>query len=179
MTLSQPAELPTWAAQDQIDPVSGQNNVLTPPVQQQQYGWQRLAFPPRNWFNWLGRLTYQWLQYFRQNDTFSTTVITSAVQGGNSVLPICNPSIATRGVTMIYINDIATGNNGSRYVGFYVRNATSSVTPNVIQNTDPVGPYTITTGTVDKDTGILNNISSTAGSPGPFNIIAVSYNITV
>ena len=63
-----PTVLPVWADQDQVDPVSLQNNVLTPPPSKQQFGWARLEFPPRNWFNWLGRYTYRWLAWLKQQE---------------------------------------------------------------------------------------------------------------
>lgn len=181
MVLPEPTTLPTWAVLDQVDPTSNQNNVLTPPPQQQQYGWGFHEFPPRNWFNWLGRYTYQWLAYFKQQNPRSKTVITSAVQGGPSALPICDPSVNVRGITMIYINDVKSGNNSNIYIGMYIRNTTSSVAPQPIFGDAAllpiggsiVGSYTL--GTVDKTTGILSSVSSSLATPGPFNIVAVSY----
>lgn len=66
--VDRPTVFPVWAEQDQIDPVSQQNNVLTPPPEKQQYGWDKLEFPPRNWFNWLARYTNRWIEYFAQQE---------------------------------------------------------------------------------------------------------------
>jgi hypothetical protein len=172
MVLNPPSQLPQWASQDQLDPVSNQNNVLEPPLQQKQFGWARQQFPPRNWFNWLGRLTYQWLAYLSQNNAKSRTVVTFCnVSGGNSDAPIVTvPLTALRPIVMIYINDVHAGNNSSFYTGIYTLNNSSSVTPNTIAQSH------ITVGNVDKTTGILLNIvSDLAPNAGPFNIIAVQY----
>ena len=53
---------------DVVDGVSGQNNVLEPPPEKQNNGWDRLEYPPRNWFNWLGRFTYRWLNWLKQQE---------------------------------------------------------------------------------------------------------------
>src|SRR5579862_3117746 len=59
--LTPPSQLPQWALQDQIDPVSLQNNVLPPPDAMTQYGFYRQQFPPRQWFNWLFRTINNWI----------------------------------------------------------------------------------------------------------------------
>lgn len=66
--VNKPTVLPKWADNDVVDPVSGQNNVLAPPSEKQNTGWARLEFPPRNWFNWLGRYTYRWLAWLKQQE---------------------------------------------------------------------------------------------------------------
>jgi hypothetical protein len=70
-----PTQLPVWATNDQIDSVSGANNVEQPPPELQTYGWPRGIFPPRNFFNWLGRQTYECLAYLfaLQNQEITTT----------------------------------------------------------------------------------------------------------
>src|SRR5260221_13832836 len=71
MTFTKPDQLPMWADQDQVSNVSLQNNVLVPPPALQQYGWTYKQFPPRNFFNWLGRYTYRWLAYLSQQEAQS------------------------------------------------------------------------------------------------------------
>lgn len=66
--VSKPSTLPKWAETDVVDGVSGENNVIEPPLEKQDVGWQRLEFPPRNWFNWLGRYTYRWLLWLKQQE---------------------------------------------------------------------------------------------------------------
>lgn len=82
---TKPTVLPVWADSDQTDPTSGQNNVLTPPPDKQQYGWNRLEFPPRNWFNWLGRYTYRWLAWLKQQE--EQAVVTNGSGVGLFVVP--------------------------------------------------------------------------------------------
>ena len=65
---TKPTVLPKWANIDVADQVSGQNNVIEPPQEKQDSGWARLEYPPRNWFNWLGRYTYRWLDWLKQQE---------------------------------------------------------------------------------------------------------------
>lgn len=60
MTL--PGVVPNWAMNNVVDPISGQPNVVTPPIEKQDNGWAFGEFPPRQWFNWLGRNTAERLQ---------------------------------------------------------------------------------------------------------------------
>ena len=79
MSFTKPDQLPMWADQDQVSNVSLQNNVLTPPPALQQYGWTYKQFPPRNFFNWLGRYTYRWIAWLNQQES------QSVVTDGNGV----------------------------------------------------------------------------------------------
>jgi hypothetical protein len=92
MTFSKPSAFPVWASLDQVDPVSQQNNVLTPPPEKQMYGWSRLEFPPRNWFNWLARFTNNWLQYLAQQE--SQSVVTGDVSGATAIVDPINGGMA-------------------------------------------------------------------------------------
>lgn len=171
MVLNPPDIFPLWAENDQVDPTSKQNNVETPPAEKQLYGWDFKDYPVRNWANWLGRYTSKWIKYLAQNDPKSRTVVTFAsASGSDSDGPIVTvPLTALRPIVMIYINDTASGNNSSRYIGMYTVNNSSSVVPNTIASSH------ITVGAVNKDTGILQAITSDASTPGPFNIIAVQF----
>lgn len=104
MTFPRPTVLPEWATTDQLDPISGQNNVLTPPPEQLLYGWKRLQFPPRNWFNWLARYTYQWLAYLSQQE--SQSVVTNDNTGAT---PIIDP--VNGGMALLFVIDIVTPAN--------------------------------------------------------------------
>jgi len=104
--LPRPTVLPIWAVQDVVDPVSGQNNVLTPTPEKQQYGWNRLEFPPRNWFNWLGRETYKCLAYLFQQEAQS--VVTAGT--GETMF-----DAIVGGLVFIYVVD--TGNAANVYHG--------------------------------------------------------------
>lgn len=60
-----PEQLPEWATEDQVDDVSGQNNVVEPPAERKESGWDRREIPPRQWQNWLARLYYRWIEWAR------------------------------------------------------------------------------------------------------------------
>ena len=66
--VAKPSQLPEWASSNVVDPVSGQNNVLEPPPEKKTNGWNRLEKPARNWFNWLGRVTHDWLAWLDQQE---------------------------------------------------------------------------------------------------------------
>lgn len=105
--IPKPSTFPVWADEDQVDPTSGQNNVLTPPTEKQQFGWDRLEFPPRNWFNWLGRYTNRWLQYLAQQEN------QSVVNDGTGGSPTFD--VTTGGLAVLWVVD--TGNNANFYNG--------------------------------------------------------------
>jgi hypothetical protein len=171
--LTPPSNVPNWALQDQVDPVSGQNNVLVPPNQQQQFGWIRAAFPPRQWFNWLGRLTAQWIAYFKQNDSKAITTISFApaiVAAGSStsttaVLPI---SQLSRAAVMVYVNDENNANNTSWFIGNYTGNTVSDKVPQTVYSNH------LTVGAIDHTTGLMTITTDVVGA-GPFKIITVAY----
>ncbi len=104
---TKPDQLPIWADLDQVDPVSQSNNVLTPPPAWQSYGWIRGQFPPRNWFNWLGRYTYRWIKWLNQQE--SQAVVTDGT-GATPSYPLVFPGLA-------YIYVVDTGNSANVYHG--------------------------------------------------------------
>ena len=59
-----PSTLPRWASQDVVSAVTNTNNVIEPTESKKNVGWNTFEPPARNIFNWLGRMTYLWLQYF-------------------------------------------------------------------------------------------------------------------
>ena len=108
--VTKPTDIPFWAVQDQTDPVSGQNNVLVPPPEKQQYGWNRLEFPPRNWFNWLARLTYQWIQWFDQQESMTRTLLQT-----NYAIPVNVVDVVNGGMALI--NAVDQGNSANFFAG--------------------------------------------------------------
>jgi len=62
---TRPDKLPEWATVDEIDPVSGQSNVVEPPPERKESGWTRREIPPRQWFNWLARYYKRWIEWAR------------------------------------------------------------------------------------------------------------------
>lgn len=63
-----PDTLPKWAEDNIVDPISGVNNVTEPPEEFQLNGWPSKFFPVRQWVNWLGRYTYRWLAWLKQQE---------------------------------------------------------------------------------------------------------------
>lgn len=61
--MAKPTVLPEFALLDQVDGVSGQNNVITPPTNWKNYGWSYQEKPPRNYMNWIHRHTYNWCKW--------------------------------------------------------------------------------------------------------------------
>lgn len=95
--MDRPELLPEWAVDETIDPISGQLNVVEPPQQRKDSGWQRREIPPRQWQNWLLRTIYRWVEYldYRSSRVDSYTV---------SQLP-ASPSTAN-GTPIAFVYDI-------------------------------------------------------------------------
>lgn len=110
--VSKPPKLPEWASTTVTDPVSGEDNVIEPPPEKKLIGWQRLEYPPRNWFNWLARLTYNWLDWLNQqesqkvviDDNTGTIPVADVITGGMfevSVIDTTTPANFYRGITYV------------------------------------------------------------------------------
>lgn len=150
--IPRPDMFPVWAALDQVDPVSNQNNVLVPPLEKQNYGWNRLEFPPRNFFNWLGRKTYQWLQYLDQQQAQST------VTTGSGAAPIVD--IINGGMSLIYVVD--KGDTTKFFEGIvYVPAGYSSgtLTYNIVSTSTP----SLTISAINS-----SGVVSISGGTGPY-----------
>lgn len=77
--MAKPATVPEWASSDQVDGVSGQNNVVEPTTTFKTYGWPRKARPVRQYLNWLGRWTYEWITWIStEYDLFIADITTNA-----------------------------------------------------------------------------------------------------
>lgn len=64
MSNERPTEgFPDFAMVDTPGPIHAVNNVLTPPVPYPNRGWDEFEKPPRNYFNWLHRVTSKWIRY--------------------------------------------------------------------------------------------------------------------
>lgn len=79
--VSRPTVFPRWATNDVIDPTTNINNVVEPPESKKNVGWNLFESPARQLFNWLGRVTYQWIVYLDDKVTngSNTTDGTGAV----------------------------------------------------------------------------------------------------
>jgi hypothetical protein len=86
--IAKPAERPRWASDVSAD-------VITPSSGKQDTGWVQ-EYPPLQYFNWLGKYTYEWLNYLERN--------TDASLGGGALATVTIASgiaIPTTGVTPI------------------------------------------------------------------------------
>ena len=63
MTIVRPSSFPDFALQDQNDPVTGSPNIVEPGGELKNSGWLRQQKPPYQFFNWIHRLTNNWLKY--------------------------------------------------------------------------------------------------------------------
>jgi hypothetical protein len=72
--VTKPTSYPIWATDDYTDPTSGINNVVAAPSEFQQYGYSTEFSPVvRQYENWKGRLTSQWIQYFDEQSGSTVT----------------------------------------------------------------------------------------------------------
>lgn len=94
--MARPTEYPDWATTDVVDGTSGQNNVVAPSSAKQLVGWNRREKPPRQWFNWMGRLTGQWIrQIVTELDEVNNSGWTVPVEIGTALGSFTGSSINT------------------------------------------------------------------------------------
>jgi len=67
MPVTKPTLYPDWATDDVTNPQSHKANVVEPDLTHKTVGWDFKEFPPRQFFNWLGRITNNWIQWFDQD----------------------------------------------------------------------------------------------------------------
>jgi hypothetical protein len=152
MTVSKPSVLPQWAIDDQVDPVSMQNNVLTPPPAFQMYGWLRSQFPPRQWFNWLGRLTYNALAWLFQQEA---QAIVATDSGSGAVVF----NVTTGGLCTLWVVDTGSGGGSNFYNGIaYVPPSPGS----------PVAMNKIANGTLTISSISTSGGVTVSGGVGPY-----------
>ena len=90
--LEKPTEKPRWAT-------GGSAAVTTPPSGKQDLGWV-IEYPPHQFFNWLAKRTYEWINYFEaKGDTdFGGAAQTALTISAGSVTPtLANHRIDTEG----------------------------------------------------------------------------------
>jgi len=149
--VNKPSDYPVWAENDVVDPVSGQYNVIEPPPEKQLNGWDRLEYPPRNWFNWLGRYTNRWIQWLDQQESQSRTVDNSGTD------PIAD--VITGGMCEITVIDTTTPANYFKGIAY--------VPPS------PGAPITVTTiasSTLTVSTISVAGILTASGGSGNYII---------
>lgn len=146
-----PTILPMWAVDNVVDPISGQNNVTTPPMEKQLIGWSLKEQPPRNWFNWLGRYTYQWLAWLNQQETQNRVV------DNTGTAPAFD--ISTGGMAIVYVIDTTTPANSFHGITYIPPNPGAPVTVTKLAGT------TLTVSTISV-TGVI----TAAGGSGNYII---------
>ena len=65
--IAKPADKPKFADIDVTDSVSLQPNVVAPSTVLQNTGWTRNQYGARQFFNWLARWTYRWINWFEDS----------------------------------------------------------------------------------------------------------------
>lgn len=105
--LSKPAEKPEWAT-------DGAADVLTPSAGKQVLGWISEK-PPYQWFNWLAKFTYLWINYFENvtdrvgaefdavvgsTPASTHTTIEDAITAGAKNILVISPIVLTVNVTL-------------------------------------------------------------------------------
>jgi hypothetical protein len=153
-----PSTFPVWAELNRTDDISGQNNVTTPPLEKQNYGWNFNEQPPRNWFNWLGRYTNRWLQWLDQQEAQSSVV------DNTGTTPAFD--IVTGGMAIVYVIDTTTPANSFHGITYIPPNPVSPVT------VTKLGGTTLTVSTISV-TGVI----TAAGGSGNYIIYGQMKNI--
>ena len=96
--MAEKPDFPRWATEDQVDPISGQLNVVEPPEERKDSGWDRHEVPPRQWWNWLHRKTFEWLQFLDET------------RGQLEIFTVSElPSASENEGRMVYVSDASGG----------------------------------------------------------------------
>lgn len=149
--VTKPSVFPIWAQLNAVDPISGQNNVTTPPLEKQNYGWDFNEQPPRNWFNWLGRYTYNWLQWLDQQESQSRVVNNAGTSPAFDII--------TGGMAIVYVIDTTTPANSFHGIAYIPPSPGAPVT------VTKLGGTTLTVSTISV-TGVI----TAAGGSGNYII---------
>lgn len=88
--VDRPEKMPRWATEDRFSEITNNNNVVEPTESKKNVGWDPFEPPARNYFNWLGRLTYQWIEYL---DYLANTLETSSDGTGANLFSVQNTLI--------------------------------------------------------------------------------------
>lgn len=161
MPIMPPSEFPVWCTDDQVDPVSMQNNALVPPPEKQQFGFARLDFPPRNWLNYLFRTINNWIEYLAQQAGLSVTA------DGSGSTPVVN--VVTGGMATISVVSTNSGESTNFYEGIVY------VPPGYVSgslNFNTINSSTITVGAIS-----ASGTVTVSGGSGPYIVNVTMYNI--
>ena len=151
-----PDKFPDWATEEQIDPVSGQNNVVEPPDIRKQSGWTRREIPPRQWFNWLAKKTAEWLRWFEPRAdkvdaaTPGSTPNTLILRDGNGRASIVTPQATAEIANKGYVDAVAD-NFDDHVADTDPHSATPEATPNRIILRDASGRAQVAAPSAEDD----------------------------
>lgn len=94
--MAEKPDFPRWATEDQVNAVSGQLNVVEPPEERKDSGWDRFEIPPRQWLNWIARKTYEWLVYIDETrgqlEVFTVSELPSAAENEGRLVYVSDAS---------------------------------------------------------------------------------------
>lgn len=149
--MTAPTEYPDWALSNAVDPISGQPNVVTPPLEKQDKGWAFGEFPPRQWFNWLGRWTALWIKYLSGLQAQSRVVNNAGTTAAFDTV--------TGGMAIVYVIDTSTPANSYHGIAYIPPNAVSPIT------VTKLGGTTLTVSTIS-----VSGVITAAGGSGNYII---------
>jgi len=84
MSYTRPSAFPTFATTDIANGALGGNNVVPADSTHQVYGWAYGEKPARETFNWLHRITNNWLLYLDQSVTSLQALLNPSVNKTSS-----------------------------------------------------------------------------------------------
>jgi hypothetical protein len=79
MPVTRPTTFPDIALNDVANGLGGANNVQEPPLEFKEEGWDYGQKPEREFFNWLGRVTNNWLKYTDDQVTIQIPAVIAAL----------------------------------------------------------------------------------------------------
>jgi hypothetical protein len=130
--MAKPTLYPDWTVNtdgtnnDVVDPTSGQNNVVEPTAGKKLTGWTYTEKPPRQHFNWLSRLTTQWIRWFDEYIS-KDVVLTGVISGATTELLVELPTGYTKD-NCIITGGYLRSSSGAYYcypLGYVVPNGAS------------------------------------------------------
>lgn len=120
--VDRPDKKPRWATEYKFSSVTNNPNVVEPTESKKNVGWDVFEPPARNYFNWLGLKTYEWIDYL---DYLATSLNKVSDGDGENLFDVENTLIELIAV------DKVTPANFIKAVGW---KGTTSHTLNVIDS---------------------------------------------
>jgi len=146
---TQPVVFPQFAVSDLNNGTAGAPNVVEPSAGKKLTGWNEGERPPRETFNWLHRITNDWIEWFDQElgtgggpnfaqDTATTVGLNFGFDAGQVVVDGSRTAVAA-GTILLLANFV-------QFVGYNIQ--TSMMVSGISQFQDPdiIPLYRVTTG---------------------------------